>query len=82
MAVIAVGVELQEIGALASAAAGGGAADGLAHGQHIHAIDNLGMHVVFGKAGSAARHGLDARHLIFGAAGHTVMVVEDDINDG
>ena len=63
VAVVAVGVHLEQDRALARAAARGGARHGVAHGQHVHAVDDLGVHVVVGEAGGAAGEELDARDL-------------------
>ena len=81
MAVVAVGVELDQDGAFALAALVGGAAHGVEAGQQVHAVDDLGVEVVVGEAGGAARHLADAGDLAVGAAGHAVVVVDQGIDD-
>ena len=54
----------------------------VAHGQHVHAVDDLGVHAVVGEAGAAQRQRLDAHDLVVGAMGHAVVVVLDEVDDG
>ena len=82
MAVVAVGGGLDEHGALAGAAELRGARHRVAHGQHVHAVDDLGVHAVVGEAGAAQRQRLDAHDLVVGAVGHAVVVVLDEEDDG
>ena len=80
MAPVAVAIDIEHHRALALAAQLGGPHDRLAHGEHVHAVDDLGMHVVVRKTRGAPRHAFDAHHLIVAPAGHAVMVVADQEN--
>ena len=55
--------------------------DRVAHGQHVHAVDDLGVHAVSAKPARALGQRLDAHHLVVGAVGHAVVVVLDEVDD-
>ena len=81
VAVVAVGGGLDQDRALAGAAELGRPADGVAHRQHVHAVDDFGVHVVVGEADAAPRQCSHAHDLVVGAVGHAVVVVLDDVDD-
>ena len=58
VAVVAVGGGLDEHRALAAAAELGGAGDRVADREHVHAVDDLGVHAVLGEAGATHGQGL------------------------
>ena len=58
-----------------------GPLDRVADGQHVHAVDGLGVHVVLGEAGRAAGQVVDAHHFLVGPMGHPVVVVDDQVDD-
>ena len=81
VAVVAVRARLDQDRALALAADLGGPIDRLANGQHVHAVDRLGVHVVLGESGGAAGQVVDAHHFLVGPMGHAVVVVDDQVDD-
>ena len=82
VAVVAVGGGLDEHGALAGAAELRGTGDRVTHRQHVHAVDDLGVHAVVGEAGAAQGQVAHAHDLVVGAMGHAVVVVLDEEDDG
>ena len=78
VAEVAVGVHVEEVRPLSFAAALGWPQDGVACGQHVHAVDNLRVHAVVGKAGGALGQVADPRHFVVGPAGHGVVIVENE----
>ena len=81
MAPIAIAVGLDQHRPLAFAAELRAAQHRVAHGQDVHAVDDLGVHAVVGEARRALRQAAHARHFVVGAAGHAVMVVADQEDD-
>ena len=81
VAEVAVGVHVEEVRPLAFAAALGRPQDGVAGGQHVHAVDDLRVHAIVGKAGGALGHVADSHHFVIGPAGHGVVIVENEKDD-
>ena len=81
MAPVTVAVHIQKHRAFAFAAQLGGALHRVAHGEHVHAVDDLGVHVVVGEPGRPARHAVHAHDFVVAAMGHAVVVVADQEDD-
>ena len=79
--VVAVGRGLDEDGPVACAADLGGATDGIANGEDIHAVDGLGVHVVGREPGRPPGQVGHAHDLVVRVVGHAVVVVLDEVDD-
>ena len=82
MAVVAVRGGLDEHRSFTRAAELRGSRDSVANGQHVHAVDDLGVHAVVGETDTPQGQRSHAHDLVIGAMRHAVVVVLDEVDDG
>ena len=78
--VVAVGAGLDQDWAMSVAADRCRSFHRVANSQDVHAIDDLGVHVVLSEAGRATSQMVDTHHFFVRAMGHPVVVVHDQVD--